>query len=120
MADTGNNRIVKWTTNYSTGGVCVVGCTGVAGTGPNQLNGVRDLKFDAQGNLYVTDQSNHRIQKYMIQIPPSPCSTSEIDQFDLDFFPSIFHSRRITKINNNILQFDYLHYSLAYSIPCLR
>ena len=86
VADSGNNRIVKWTTNYSAGGVCVVGCTGVAGTGPNQLNGVRDLKFDAQGNLYASDQSNHRIQKYIIQLPTSACPTSEINQCDLDFF----------------------------------
>ena len=77
VADAGNNRIVKWTTNYTAGGVCIVGCSGVAGTGANQLNGVRDLKFDSHGNLYVTDQSNHRIQKFIIQMPPSACPTSK-------------------------------------------
>ncbi len=74
MADTSNNRIVKWTTNYTVGGVCIVGCSYVAGRSATQLNGPRDLKFDSQGNLYVSDQSNHRIQKYMIQLA---CPTSE-------------------------------------------
>ncbi|CAF1501334.1 unnamed protein product [Rotaria magnacalcarata] len=53
VADYGNSRIVKWTTNYSTGGICVVACTGTVGAAANQLNGPRDLKFDAEGNLWL-------------------------------------------------------------------
>ncbi|CAF3415280.1 unnamed protein product, partial [Rotaria sp. Silwood2] len=68
IADSGNDRIVKWTTNYSAGGICVVGCTGTGGTAANQLQAPRDLKFDASGNLYVSDQGNHRVQKFAIQI----------------------------------------------------
>jgi hypothetical protein len=77
VADGGNSRIMKWTTNYTAGGVCVVGCTGVAGSGADQLHTPRDLKFDASGNLYVSDQANNRIQKCLIQLPTSGCSTSE-------------------------------------------
>jgi hypothetical protein len=77
VADAGNNRIVKWTTNYSAGGVCITGCTGTAGNAPNQLNGPRDLKFDRYGNLYVTDQGNHRILKYAIILPTSACPSSK-------------------------------------------
>ena len=77
MADQGNQRIVKWTTNYSVGGVCIIGCTGTSGTAATQLNGPRDLKFDRHGNIYVTDQSNHRILKYAIQLPTSPCPSSK-------------------------------------------
>jgi hypothetical protein len=77
VTDSLNNRIVKWTTNYTAGGICIVGCSRIAGTNATQLNGPRDLKFDSQGNLYVSDQSNHRIQKYMIQLPTSPCPASE-------------------------------------------
>ncbi|CAF4694835.1 unnamed protein product, partial [Rotaria magnacalcarata] len=51
VADYGNSRIVKWTANYSMGGVCVVGCTGTVGAAANQLDSPRDLKFDAAGNL---------------------------------------------------------------------
>ncbi|CAF2091091.1 unnamed protein product [Rotaria magnacalcarata] len=53
VADYGNSRIVKWTTNYSMGGVCVVGCTGTVGAAANQLDSPRDLKFDAAGNLWL-------------------------------------------------------------------
>lgn len=50
-----------------------MGCTGSAGTAANKMRGPRDLKFDKYGNIYVTDQGNNRIQKYMIQLPTSPC-----------------------------------------------
>lgn len=69
IADNNNNRIVQWTTNYAAGGTCIVGCTYVAGTGATQLNSPRDLKFDANGNLYVSDQGNNRVQKYTVQYP---------------------------------------------------
>ena len=42
---------MKWTTNYSAGGVCIIGCSGSRGTAANQLRGPRDLKFDQYGNL---------------------------------------------------------------------
>lgn len=61
---------MKWTTNYTAGGICVVGCTGSVGNAAEQLRSVRDVKFDRYGNLYVTDQANHRIQKFMINNPP--------------------------------------------------
>jgi DNA-binding beta-propeller fold protein YncE len=64
---------MKWTTNYSAGGVCIIGCTGTSGTALNQLNGPRDLKFDRYGNIYVSDQGNSRILKYTIQLPTSTC-----------------------------------------------
>ncbi|CAF3759190.1 unnamed protein product [Rotaria sordida] len=76
VADGGNSRIMKWTTNYNAGGICVVGCTGTAGSAANQLRGPRDLKFDASGNLYVSDQGNQRIQKFMIQLSTTNCTIS--------------------------------------------
>jgi DNA-binding beta-propeller fold protein YncE len=77
VAEAGTNRVSKWTTNYTAGGVCIMGCTGTTGNAPYQLNGPRDLKFDKYGNVYVTDQSNQRIQKFTIQLPTSPCSSSK-------------------------------------------
>jgi sugar lactone lactonase YvrE len=76
IADTGNNRVVRWTTNYAAGGTCIVGCTGGSGSAANKLNNPRDVKFDASGNLYVSDQGNNRVQKFMLQLPPN-CSASE-------------------------------------------
>jgi hypothetical protein len=78
VADLGNARIMKWTTNYTAGGVCLIGCTGTAGSAANQLRTARDLKFGQHGNIYVTDQGNHRIQKIMIQLPTSSCPSSTL------------------------------------------
>ncbi len=96
MVDQGNNRIVKWTTNYAAGGVCIIGCTGTSGTALNQLNGPRDMKFDRDGNIYVLDQGNHRILKFSIQLPATSttCPTSEYiepfdDKYTLMFYLSI-------------------------------
>lgn len=78
VADYANGRIMKWTTNYAAGGICVVGCTGTRGVATHQLRNPRDLKFDRDGNLYISDQENHRIQKFMINPwPPSGCPSSK-------------------------------------------
>lgn len=76
IVDSGNNRIIRWTDNYAAGGTCIVGCTGSSGVAATQLKGPRDLKFDASGNLYVSDQGNNRVQKFMIQISPNCSATS--------------------------------------------
>ena len=73
IADNGNGRIMKWTGNDLAGGKCVVGCTNTSGSASNQLNGPRDLKFDRHGNLYVSDQGNHRIQKFMLNGSSTTC-----------------------------------------------
>ena len=75
---------MKWTSNYSAGGACVVGCTGSPGTAANELFTPRDLKFDQHGNLYVSDQRNNRIQKFSIQYS-FPCGK-------LQSSPTMFHA----------------------------
>ncbi|CAF3440744.1 unnamed protein product [Rotaria sp. Silwood1] len=67
---------MKWSSNYTAGGVCIAGCSGTSGTGAKELNGPRDLRFDSEGNLYVSDQGNNRIQKYMIELTSPNCSFS--------------------------------------------
>jgi hypothetical protein len=37
VADSNNNHIVKWTTNYTAGGICIVGCFRIAGTNATQM-----------------------------------------------------------------------------------
>ena len=92
IADSSNDRIIKWTTNYSAGGICVVGCSGTRGNAANQLRSPRDLKFDQYGNLYVSDQGNHRIQKFMIDVSSSSgCPNSK----QMLFLASLSHSLRL-------------------------
>jgi hypothetical protein len=45
---------------------CVTACTGVAGAALNQLDRPYSLSFDSYGNLFVTDSSNDRIQKFRL------------------------------------------------------
>ncbi len=37
---------------------------GKKGTGRGQFNSPADVNFDSKGNIYVTDQENHRIQVF--------------------------------------------------------
>lgn len=109
MADTGNDRIMKWTTNYLAGGVCLVGCTGSSGPAPNQFSGARDLKFDQYGNLYVSDQRNNRVQKFMIQRPIS-CPIRKSSIF------LIFQSKSIDSCRwwmNKLLKSLHVHFCVC-------
>ncbi|CAF0720286.1 unnamed protein product [Adineta steineri] len=60
IVDSGNHRIVGSDLN---GFRCLVGCGG-EGLQSNQLNYPFSLSFDHSGNIYVTGQNNHRIQKF--------------------------------------------------------
>ncbi|CAF4095224.1 unnamed protein product, partial [Adineta steineri] len=60
IVDQGNNRIVGSGLN---GFRCLVGCYG-EGSQSSQLNNPFSFSFDHSGNMFVTDKSNHRIQKY--------------------------------------------------------
>jgi sugar lactone lactonase YvrE len=63
IVDHFNDRIVG---SGPTGFRCVVGCSGLKGSASNQLVGPWSLSFDSYGNMFVTDQSNHRIQKFIL------------------------------------------------------
>ena len=57
-----NNRIVGSDPN---GFRCLVGCY-EGGSQSNQLSNPFTLSFDRSGNMFVTDQVNHRIQKFLL------------------------------------------------------
>ena len=52
----------KW---YSTEGTTVAGGNGL-GSNANQFNYPRNITLDASGNLYIADQNNFRIQKWVL------------------------------------------------------
>ncbi|CAF4041376.1 unnamed protein product, partial [Adineta steineri] len=60
IVDYNNHRIVGSSLN---GFRCLVGCYG-EGSQSNQLNFPYSFSFDRSGNIFVTDEENHRIQKF--------------------------------------------------------
>jgi sugar lactone lactonase YvrE len=63
IVDCLNNRVIG---SSPTGYRCIVGCSGSSGNQSNQLNGPRGMAFDSAGNIYVTDTSNKRVQKFYL------------------------------------------------------
>jgi tripartite motif-containing protein 71 len=63
IADYGNHRILGSTSN---GFYCVVGCSGVRGAAPYQLNNPTAAAFDSYGNIFVADTLNSRIKKFIL------------------------------------------------------
>ncbi len=75
IADFYNHRIQRWVApNYQIGNV-VVGGNG-KGANVNQLADPASVAFDTQGNLYVCDKVNNRIQKFT-QLQPSSSGNAE-------------------------------------------
>ena len=63
VADTGNNRIVKFQyTGNSSSGLSYVTAAGSGGSGTSSFNTPVDIALDKCGNLWVTDQLNNRVQ----------------------------------------------------------
>ena len=46
---------------------CVVGCTSGQGSARNQLSSPESISFDSDGNIWVADTGNIRIQKFVLQ-----------------------------------------------------
>ena len=74
IADTNNDRIQRWIPNQSTG-TTILGGTG-RGNESTQLSAPNSITLDSDGNLYVCDANNHRIQMFVLienkVCPPTP------------------------------------------------
>jgi len=65
VADSGNNRIeeLPWPDSYSvSGNWTTIGGT-ASGTTPGKFNAPQEVTVDSQGNLFVSDSGNNRIQE---------------------------------------------------------
>jgi sugar lactone lactonase YvrE len=60
---------MRWPKGATEGSV-IIGKNGKGGH-PSQLNSPTGLSFDEQGNLYVVDHHNHRVQRFNIDRYPS-------------------------------------------------
>ncbi|CAF1144804.1 unnamed protein product [Adineta steineri] len=64
VTDTNNNRIQRWLFNASQAET-IIGASG-RGNRTDQLNHPTDLAFDDEGNLYVCDSYNNRVQMFQL------------------------------------------------------
>ena len=64
VSDGASGRILRWIKGSTQPGV-VVGQP-ILGNASNQFNGGGDISFDREGNLYVVDFGNHRVQRFSI------------------------------------------------------
>ncbi|CAF4678395.1 unnamed protein product, partial [Rotaria socialis] len=66
VADSWNNRVMRWTQGDKKQGTVIVGGNR-RGEGANQFSYPAGLSFDRQGNLYVVDHWNRRVQRFSIE-----------------------------------------------------
>ncbi|CAF0745737.1 unnamed protein product [Adineta steineri] len=67
VADEGKHVVRKYLNGNLTLGTTIMGEAGKGGPGSHQLNIPRGLAFDRYGNVYVADESNHRVQRLSIR-----------------------------------------------------
>ena len=84
------NRVVG---QSASGFRCIVGCTYVNGSAPNQLSVPSALSFDSYGNIFVSDTGNRRIQKFLL-------STNSCGKLNGGNISYITHKR---ELNNHAL-----------------
>ena len=64
VADTANHRIQLFLVGQ-TEGMTIAGITATAGSNATLFSAPYSVRLDSQLNLYVADQLNHRVQKFL-------------------------------------------------------
>ncbi len=91
IADFGNNRILEYRTPVGTnptasvvfgqaGSVTLQACNMSVSPSKSTLCGPSGLGIDSSGNLYVADQMNNRVLRYMPPFPALPAAQLELGQ----------------------------------------
>ena len=91
VADTSNNRIMRWLPN-AVEGELIVGLGG-QGNHSDQLSEPTDLAIDSDGHLYVSDLKNHRVQRFRLRdnsVCPSFSSSSKLSLSTVLLLLSLF------------------------------
>ena len=65
VADYGNHRIMKWLKNANNG-TLLAGISNSPGTTATKLNNPSGIYFDKNGDMYVSEYSNDRVQRFTI------------------------------------------------------
>ncbi|CAF4286776.1 unnamed protein product, partial [Adineta steineri] len=96
IVDSNNNRIIGSGPN---GFRCIIACASTSGSASNQLSSPSTFSFDSYGNIYVTDQGNSRVQKFM----SIPNTTYPLSFNQPNFCPSTtWYTDAVTFASSNI------------------
>ena len=60
-----DNRRIQFFLSGQSNGKTIAGITGITGVNASLFNNPVSVVLDTQLNLYVSDYSNHRVQKFM-------------------------------------------------------
>lgn len=66
IANTLAHNIIRWNIGSSTGTVIAGSSSGILGSTSELLNEPKDVTLDSQGNLYVADYRNDRVQLFRV------------------------------------------------------
>jgi sugar lactone lactonase YvrE len=82
VADTGNNRVLKFTT-LSTGASAAFAIGSGGGASATTLSGPRDVHVDGSGNLWVADTGFSRVLRYAAPLTAGKAANAAIGQSSL-------------------------------------
>ncbi len=106
IADSGNNRVLRWTSLGA-----YVGEFGSPGTGPGQFNRPEGISVDSKGNVWVGDQNNGRIEafnekgEYVTQFGTKGSGAQQFSlTYPLGIESDVKGNLWITDTNNNRIQ----------------
>lgn len=125
VTDYNNNRIQKFSSGNTTGIIVAGDSNGGYGSGANQLKEPYGIFVDNNGNLYVADAGNYRIQKFpagstsatngvtLFSVPGSDVTTLWFNDLFMDTQGSLYisgygSSSKVLKISDNNTTNSYI------------
>ena len=112
-----NHRIIGSGPN---GFRCVAGCTNTSGLASHQLSYPQGMSFDSDGNIWVADTMNGRIQKFLLQSnscgkylvlwqKPSLIETHALHNYDCSSLLNRLHNISKCRYNKRKRNVSWLH-----------
>ncbi|CAF3478674.1 unnamed protein product [Adineta steineri] len=122
IADMINHRILRWKEGESQGEI-ICGITGQSGNSTLHLNRPKSLAFGFEGNLYVADVGNKRVQRFTIDNSACLLPESESVGDHWSFLRQKFYASKVEQENSTKLGFGYnplKDSSVCYTETCQR
>ncbi|CAF1040910.1 unnamed protein product [Adineta ricciae] len=116
ILEPGNGRIIRTGPN---GYRCIIGCDG-PGSLANQLSRPSTFSFDNYGNIFVSDQNNHRIQKFVFMTKSCDYTTTYPLTTDVQQVTPLFFTPTCPNSSNIGIDCKLPGTSCAILNPCLN